>query len=149
MRTHCRPRALAAAVGLNRVAGYLAGGMTSWREEKLEVARVERIPVPELHERWEADRDDLQVLDVREHDEWDAVRIPGSVHEPYHDIHDVPDGVDPTRPVAVICSSGQRAAVAASLLQRYGAAEVVHVVDGGVPLWKRHDWPVEQPDPQA
>ena len=46
---------------------------------------------------------------------------------------------------AVICGSGQRSAVAASLLQRYGAQEVIHVVEGGVPLWKRQSWSTEQP----
>jgi rhodanese-related sulfurtransferase len=37
--------------------------------------------------------------------------------------------------VAVVCASGQRAAVAASLLARHGAEHVVHVVDGGVGRW--------------
>jgi hydroxyacylglutathione hydrolase len=92
------------------------------------VERIERITVPELRER----ADELQILDVRERDEWDAGHIPGSVHLPYHDIHGLPDGIDPQRPVAVICSSGQRAAPAASLLRRNGAREVLHVVDGGV-----------------
>jgi hydroxyacylglutathione hydrolase len=120
--------ALAASVGVTRIAGYLAGGMTSWREERLPVERIERITVPELRER----ADELQILDVRERSEWDAGHITGSVHTPYHDVHAVPDGIDPERPVAVICSSGQRAAVAASLLRRHGAREVLHVVDGGV-----------------
>jgi rhodanese-related sulfurtransferase len=31
-----------------------------------------------------------------------------------------------------MCSSGQRAAPAASLLRRFGVDEVLHVVDGGV-----------------
>jgi hydroxyacylglutathione hydrolase len=121
--------ALAASVGVTRFAGYLAGGMTSWREERLPVERIERITVPELRER----ADELQILDVRERSEWDAGHIPGSVHTPYHDIHAIPDGIDPDRPVAVICSSGQRSAPAASLLRRHGAREVLHVVDGGVP----------------
>ena len=42
---------LAAAVGVGRIAGYLAGGMTSWREERLPVESIERLTVPELHER--------------------------------------------------------------------------------------------------
>jgi hydroxyacylglutathione hydrolase len=139
---------LAGAVGLRNVAGYLAGGMTSWREERLDVERVERMTVPELHERWDADRDAIQILDVREQTEWEAGHIPGAIHEPYHDIDDLPEGIDPARPVAAICGSGQRAAVAASLLQKHGATEVVHVVDGGVPLWKRSGWPTEQPGAQ-
>ena len=135
---------LAGAVGLRNVAGYLAGGMTSWREDELDVARVQRMTVPELHERWE--RDGVQVLDVREQSEWDTGHIPDSVHQPYHDLHDVPDGIDPAKAVAVICGSGQRSAVAASLLQRFGAVAVIHVVEGGVPLWERKGWPIEQPE---
>ena len=136
---------LAAAVGITNIAGYLAGGMTSWREEKRPVERVPRLTVDELHDRWESDRDSVQVLDVRERAEWDDGHIPGSVHEPYHDIGDVPEGLDPDQPVAVVCGSGQRAGVGASLLQRHGAREVIHVVEGGVPLWQSRGWPVEVP----
>jgi len=140
---------LAAAVGITVVAGYLAGGMTSWREEKRPVRSTARLTVPELHERWQDEDGEPQVLDVREQSEWDAAHIPGSVHEPYHDIRDVPEGIDARRPVAVICGSGQRAAVGASLLQRYGAPDVIHVVEGGVPLWQRNGWPVEAPSSTA
>jgi len=126
-----RAAALAASVGITWIAGYLAGGMTSWREERLPVERIERITVPELRGR----ASELQILDVRERSEWDAGHIEGSVHVPYHDIDGVPEGIDSDRPVAVICSSGQRAAVAASLLRRHGANKVLHVVDGGVPAY--------------
>jgi hydroxyacylglutathione hydrolase len=138
---------LAGAVGLHDIGGYLAGGMTSWREDKLDVDRVERATVEELHERWKQDADGLQILDVREEGEWDAGHIPGSIHCPYHDIHALPEGVDPSRPVAAICGSGQRSAVAASLLKRYGADDVIHVVDAGVPHWQREGWPVEAAAP--
>lgn len=131
---------LAASVGVTNVAGYLAGGMTSWREDQRPVARVTRMTVPELH----AARDDLQILDVRERDEWERGHLPGSVHRPYHDIDAVPEGIDPARPVAVVCASGQRAAVGASLLRRAGAREVIHVVEGGVPRWARNGWPIER-----
>jgi rhodanese-related sulfurtransferase len=63
---------------------------------------------------------------------------------PYHDITGVPDGIDPAKPTAVICASGQRASVGASLLQRHGAQQVIHVVDGGLPLWRRRGWPIEE-----
>ncbi len=138
---------LAAAVAITNIAGYLAGGMTSWREEKREVQGTERLALTDLHGRWEDEDGELQVLDARERSEWDAGHIPGSVHQPYHDIRDVPDDIDPSRPVAVVCGSGQRAAVAASLLQRYGAEQVIHVVEGGVPRWKREGWPVDEPTP--
>jgi rhodanese-related sulfurtransferase len=135
---------LAGAVGLTNVAGYLSGGMTSWREEKQPVERVDRLTVDELHDRWNGERDGLQLLDVRERSEWDRGHIPGSVHTAYHDIRELPDELDGGRPVAVVCASGQRAAIAASLLKRLGAADVIHVVDGGVPRWEREGWPVER-----
>jgi rhodanese-related sulfurtransferase len=80
---------------------------------------------------------------VRELDEWEDGRIPGSVHEAYHDIAAIPAGLDRDEEIAVVCSSGQRAAVAASLLARHGARSVIHVVDGGVPAWQRAGWPLE------
>jgi len=125
---------LAVAVGIRTLAGFLAGGMTSWRIERRDVQHVDRLGVPQLHKRAQDDPD-LQIVDVRERSEWDAGHIPGSHHVPYHDIGDIPEGLDPQRPIAAICGSGQRAAVAASLLQRYGARHPVHVVDGGVPAW--------------
>jgi rhodanese-related sulfurtransferase len=83
---------------------------------------------------------------VREQSERDAGHIPGSLFEPWHDIHELPDDLDPARPVAVLCASGQRAAVAASLLQRYGAKHVIHVVSGGVPRWEELGQPIVKPE---
>jgi glyoxylase-like metal-dependent hydrolase (beta-lactamase superfamily II)/rhodanese-related sulfurtransferase len=125
---------LAIAVGIRKLGGYLHGGMTSWRQEHRPVQRIERLPLDELAARVEQ-QPALQILDVRERQEWDAGHIPGSGFEAWHDIKAVPDGLDPTQPIAVICGSGQRAATAASLIQRFGGEQVIHVVDGGVPTW--------------
>src|SRR3954447_23369724 len=127
---------LAAAIGLRNIAGFLHGGMTSWRIEDNEVQAIERTDVDGLHER----RDEVQILDVREQREWDEVHIPGSIHLPYHDIDGIPDELDPERPVAVICASGRRSVVAASLLQRHGRADVIHVVEGGVGTWAKNGY---------
>ncbi len=127
---------LAAAVGLRRIAGRLAGGMTSWREERRPVAGVERLGLDDLGDRLAANPA-LQVLDVREASEHAEGVIPGSVAVPWHDLDPVPADLDPARPVAVVCASGERAAVAASVLQRAGLEGVIHVVDGGVAGWAR------------
>jgi hydroxyacylglutathione hydrolase len=137
-----RAARLATAVGIRKIAGFLGGGMTVWRSESRETASIERV---DIHGLWERTRGngDLQILDVREQDEWDRQHIPGSVHVPYHDIHSLPEEIDAKQPVAAICASGQRSAVAASLLARYGAEEVIHVVGGGVGTWARAGHPVE------
>ena len=139
-----RAASLAGAVGMTRVAGYLHGGMTAWREEKRPVHSTRRVSVPELHELWERGGA-VQVLDVRERAEWDGGHIPGAVHVPYHDLHGLPGGIDPAAPLAVICASGERAAVGASLARRHGAEDVWHVVDGGVGTWGRAGFELERP----
>jgi hydroxyacylglutathione hydrolase len=130
---------LAVAVGIHRLGGFLTGGLTSWRAEGRDVDRIDRVDVEKLHSL----DDGVQILDVREEKEWRKSRIPGSVHTPYHDIHSIPDGIDSDKPVAAICMSGQRSAVAASLLQRLGAKRVLHVVPGGVGTWERLGYPIE------
>jgi hydroxyacylglutathione hydrolase len=135
-----RAAQLAAAVGIDNLGGYLSGGMTSWREEKRPAAKIPRIDVEQLH----ALGDGPQILDVREQAEFAAGHIPGSVHIPYHELRDSPDGLDLARPIAAICSSGQRSALAASLLARHGAQAPLHVADGGVGTWERHGWPIER-----
>ena len=89
--TRSTPRTSPRRSGSADVAGYLAGGMTSWREEKRPTASIER------HRRRRAARAiaEVQVLDVRERIEWDEGHIPGSVHRPYHDIDGIPDGHRP------------------------------------------------------
>jgi hydroxyacylglutathione hydrolase len=124
---------LAVAVGIRKLGGYLHGGMTNWRQEKREAQRIERMAVDQLAEHITSRSAALQLLDVRERSEWNAGHVPGSVFAPWHDITAVPDGLDPARPIAVVCGSGQRAGTAASLLQRFGAEHPVHVIDGGVP----------------
>lgn len=133
---------LAVAVGIRRLGGFLHGGMTSWRQERRAVQRTERVCIDDLRARVDA-QPDLQLLDVRERDEWSAGHIPGSTPAVWHDIDAMPAGLDPSRPIAVMCASGQRAATAASLLQRFGAEQVIHVVDGGVPTWGERGWPLQ------
>jgi len=99
------------------------------------------LPVAELAKR--AAESDLQLLDVREHGEWDLGHIPGSLFHPWHELDELPAGLDPERPVAVLCASGERAATAASLLQRLGVARVTHVTEGGVPSWGELGNPIE------
>ena len=137
-----RAAATAASVGVRSVAGHLAGGMTSWREERRHVGQIGAAAGrgPALPPRGRP----LAPGPGRSR----AGRVgrgadPGSVHAPYHDIRGIPDGIDPARPVAVVCASGQRSSVGASLLMRAGAAEVIHVVDGGVGTCARLGQPLE------
>ena len=81
---------------------------------------------------------------MRERSEWDARPHPRLGPHAYHDLHELPDGLDPEQPVAVDLRVRPARRVAASLLQRLGARDVIHVVDGGVPRWEREGWPIER-----
>jgi hydroxyacylglutathione hydrolase len=133
---------LAQAVGLSKLGGFLHGGMTAWREEGRPAARIERISLAELKARHD-DGEEIQIVDVREADEYEEKHIPGSTHLPWHDIDSIPGSLAKTKPMATVCGSGKRAAVAASLLRRFGAERVIHVTDGGVPAWEELGGPVE------
>jgi hydroxyacylglutathione hydrolase len=141
-----RAAGLSAAVGVRRLSGFLHGGMTTWRQEHRVVERLERVSVDTLFE-LTSSRPELQLLDVRERSEFEDGHIPGSLHAAYHDLRELPAGLDAGRPVAAVCSSGQRSAVAASLLRRLGVDEVLHVADGGIPAWRRAGRPLEAGEP--
>lgn len=135
---------LAAAVGLAdsvRAGGLLAGGWTSWNAESRPLETLRRVPVAHMAPWLEGQRP-AQLLDVRERAEFDAGHVPGSVHVPWREIDQIPAGIDPLQTVLVICASAQRAGTAASLLQHFGAKDVVHVVEGGVPKWQSLGGPV-------
>jgi hydroxyacylglutathione hydrolase len=125
---------LAAAVGLGRDVGYLGGGFAAWGEEEGPVAKLERLPVGAFAERLAAEPN-TQIIDVRTQEDWDAGHIPASVLIPWQQITEIPAGIDPDEPIAVICASGQRAGIAASVLQAHGASRVLQVAEGGVPQW--------------
>ena len=136
---------LLASVGL-RVRGFLAGGMTAWRSEGRQVERIESLDPDGLAARLSEGDADPVVLDVRGEDEYAAAHIPGSVHIPYAELPDRLPELPRDRPIATVCSGGKRSGLAASILQREGFEQVVHVSDGGVGTWEHRGHPVERAD---
>ena len=120
------------AVGFRRIAGHLAGGIAAWREAGLEIGSTPAIDVQSLAERLRAG--DVRLLDVRDDDEWWEGHVEGSLHVPYYRLRDgVPAEVSANgKPLAVVCSVGNRSSIAVSLLKRAGLRDLVHVADGGV-----------------
>jgi glyoxylase-like metal-dependent hydrolase (beta-lactamase superfamily II)/rhodanese-related sulfurtransferase len=124
---------LLAAVGM-RVRGFLEGGMTAWRMDGRPVQTIELIDPEELARRVEGSTPPL-VLDVRNNSEYAAEHIPDSLHIPYGDLAGRTDELPQDSPIATICRGGKRSGLAASILQRAGFVEVVHVGQG-VGAWR-------------
>ena len=131
---------LLAAVGL-RVRGFLSGGMTAWRTDERAVQRIELIDPDQLATRVEGPGGPL-ILDVRNAAEYAGEHIPNSLHIPYGDLAERLDELPRDRPIATICRGGKRSGLAASILQRAGFADVIHV-GKGVGCWRQGGHPVE------
>jgi hydroxyacylglutathione hydrolase len=131
---------LLSAVGL-QVRGFLAGGMTAWRTEERPVRKIELIDPNELAVRVEGPEPPI-VLDVRNAAEFAGEHIPGSLHIPYGDLAGRFDELPRDRPIAAICRGGKRSGLAASILQRAGFDDVIHVGQG-VGAWRQSGHPVE------
>ena len=148
-RTRSRPRRSPAAVGLRNIAGYLAGGMTSWREEKLDVERIERMTVPELHERWERDGDGLQILDVREQASGTPATSPARSTSPTTTSTRSPTASTPhgPSPSSAARASAPRSPPACSSATAPRTSSTSSTA--ACRMWKREGWPTEQPSAQA
>jgi hydroxyacylglutathione hydrolase len=131
---------LLAAVGI-RVRGFLEGGMTAWRMDGRPVQKIELIEPEELARRLEGPQPPL-ILDVRNDSEYAGEHIPDSLHIPYGEIAARVDELPRERPIAAICRGGKRSGLAASILQREGFAEVIHV-GKGVGAWRDAGNPVQ------
>jgi hydroxyacylglutathione hydrolase len=131
-------------IGIDRVAGYLAGGIDAWTAGKLPAATLAEMTVAELASAVGPARNGLMILDVRDKTEWERGHIPGARNVPAGDIARgvVPD-LDGAAPVVVVCGSGYRASVAASLLHRAGVPHVV-TTPGGMDAWNAAGFPTEQ-----
>ena len=85
----------------------------------------------------------VQILDVREPDEWAEGRIPGAVHIPLGDLAARAGELDPEQPVIVVCRSGVRSLYGAEILLKSGFADAKSLA-GGMLDWAAAGQPVER-----
>jgi hydroxyacylglutathione hydrolase len=121
------------AVGFLNVEGCSLANASAWGQADVPVAEAGSWDLDQVAAGLRADA--VELVDVRELDEWVTGHIPGSHHFPLHRLRDVDDLPLPAngRMTAVACAAGMRAAFAASLFRRAGRHNVVRVAGGGVP----------------
>jgi hydroxyacylglutathione hydrolase len=122
-----------ARVGLEKVEGFLGGGMYAWHEAGLEVATTPQMPVDELQHELAAEKG-LQVIDVRRPAEYKAGHVPGAVSIPLSDLEKRAAQIEQKGRTAVVCASGYRSSIATSLMERLGWSDLFNVV-GGTQAW--------------
>ena len=90
-------------------------------------------------------KDEVQLVDVRERDEWDRGHIEGSVHIPLNVLMSGrSEGLDPDKPIVTVCHSGARSEVAAMMLEARGHR--AHNLEGGLLAWDREGLDLVTPD---
>lgn len=126
-------------IGYERLIGYANGGLEAWQSRNRPVRSYPIADVDDLCHAYVRGQS-IQVLDVRQPVEWDTGSILGSLRIHLGDLPDRLGEVPREREVWTACTSGHRASIAASLLDRAGVP-VRLVAQGGVPGWLARFYP--------
>lgn len=94
----------------------------------------------DLHNR----QDQVQLVDVREPEEWQAGRIPGALWIRMDELADRLDELDTNQPVVTVCRSGNRSGKMAEFLTERGYR--AENLEGGMQAWADAGLPVRTPD---
>jgi hydroxyacylglutathione hydrolase len=128
-----------ARIGYDNVLGYIEA------DSLARTRQLSQLGVEELHfglRHGEAP----QVLDVRTAGEWEAGHIENAVHIPLPSLPRCTGNLGKDSRLAIICGSGYRSSIAASLLQAQGFSRVQNVMGGmgayletSIPPWQPSD----------
>jgi glyoxylase-like metal-dependent hydrolase (beta-lactamase superfamily II) len=120
-------------IGFDQVVGHLDGGVTALRDRPELIASTIRLSADELAERLGSARPPV-VVDVRTPAERKGPAIAGSAHVPLQQLKrrtgELPRGAD----LVMVCASGFRSCIAASLLECEGFGVVADLA-GGMAAW--------------
>ncbi len=120
-------------VGHDRAAGFLDGGIYEWAKAGLPLGTLPQVSVHQLRDRMkESGR--FTLLDVRTPREFESGHIDGAVNIPAPELRSRFNELNADLPVAVICNTGHRSSMGASLLKQRGLKYVLNVA-GGTTAW--------------
>lgn len=116
-------------VGLDRTIGFLAGGMVAWVKAGLTTDHLGLLSAEELHRTISGD-EKIVLIDVRAATEYANYHIKGSVNIPTPDLRVHYKDLDPNLPTYLLCSTGNRSSLGASILKQKGFQNVNNVAGG-------------------
>jgi hydroxyacylglutathione hydrolase len=133
-----------ARVGIEKVVGYVEGGVLGWERAGRPLDQVPQISALDLYQQLADQPEAIQVVDVRRPAEWETGHIEQAVLKPLDRLRSMVSDLDPRKPIAVHCKSGYRSSIGTSLLQRSGFLHVMNVV-GGFDAWQAQNLPFISP----
>jgi hydroxyacylglutathione hydrolase len=129
-----------ARIGYDQIVGYLGKGINSWLDAGKPKESSGSISAHELQEKIVAGKQ-LTLLDVRSKDEWEKGRIEGSIRIYVGLLEKSLQKVPIGNPVIIICKSGNRSSIAASLLLRDGRKNIFNLL-GGITAWQNKGYEI-------
>jgi len=116
-------------VGVDRIVGYLDGGMAAWAVAGYEAKSIQLLSAEDLHKMMTGDAD-LVLVDVRAPQEYEDSHINGAINIPVADLRTRYNELDRDKPIVLICSSGNRSSLGVSILEQHGFQKVYNVAGG-------------------
>ena len=95
---------------------------------------IEEISATELKRKMDAG-DDIQLIDVRQPEEWAFAKIEGAKLIPLGEIMNRRDEIDESRETVMQCKSGMRSARAVQVLLQAGFKGDIKNLKGGITAW--------------
>jgi hydroxyacylglutathione hydrolase len=116
-------------VGLDSTRGFLEGKMHAWANEGLPTNHVGQLSVEELHLRI-TKGEGIALVDVRARSEFEISHIRGAINIPAPELRTRHKELEKNKQVILICRTGHRSSLAASLLKQHGFEDVSSVAGG-------------------
>ncbi len=118
-------------VGFDKVAGYLEGGFSAWKNADEPVDIIVDIEADELMMDIPFD-ENLLVVDVRKETEFGNGHLPDAHNLPLNQMNDVVElaNLEDNQNLYVHCAGGYRSVIACSLLKRHGYHNLRNVLGG-------------------
>ena len=130
------------SIGLDKLAGYFEpAAIELWVERGQRLECYEVITPLEVAGRVKSG--EVMVLDVRSRSEWEEGHIPGAHHIMLGYLPERLAELPADKPILVQCQSGNRSAIAASILQVNGFKQIKNLI-GGYRAWAVAGLPVER-----
>lgn len=129
-------------IGFDRVVGFLAPSLPAWAAGGESFGTLHVIDAQQVRSRLDRAQSDWSLLDVRDPDEWRETRVPGAQHVHVGELPSKAKELDRGVHYTVMCASGARATIAASVLLRAGF-NTVDLFLGSIGAWKSSGFEIE------
>ena len=115
-------------VGLDKTVGYLKGGIDKWVSNGYTVDYVDQLNIFEALELIE--EDGYVVIDTRETSAYEESHIQGAINIPTPELRERYNELDMEKDYILVCNSGNRSSVGASILKMKGIDNIYNIAGG-------------------